>query len=81
MNIKTLVVGELESNCYICWDESLEAIIIDPGADEKRIIDFIKQNQLKVKYIIDTHGHADHIGANNPVKDWTKAIRPRKMEN
>lgn len=71
INIKTLTVGDLDENCYICWDESLEAIVIDPGAEPDKIIDFIKKNQLKIKYIINTHGHADHISANDSIKNFS----------
>lgn len=60
--IKTLTVGELQTNCYILIHEKLnECIIIDPGAEADNIINEI--HKLKVKYIINTHCHADHIGA------------------
>ncbi|MFH1201329.1 MAG: MBL fold metallo-hydrolase [Candidatus Omnitrophota bacterium] len=63
MKLKTLVVGPIETNCYILSDEaSHEAIIIDPGADSNAIRDYLKRNHLKPKFIVNTHGHIDHIG-------------------
>jgi hydroxyacylglutathione hydrolase len=62
--------GELSSplyeNCYIVFDqESRSSIIIDPGVKDPRIEDFIRQQGLKVKAILNTHDHADHTGANS----------------
>lgn len=69
-----LSVGPLEANCYLVYDErTKEAAVIDPGAEGKRILREIDKHDLKVKYIINTHGHADHIGANLEVKNSTGA--------
>lgn len=60
MNIKTIVVGPLENNCYIISDEnSKEAIIIDPGDEADKII--AAAEGLKVKAVVLTHGHWDHV--------------------
>lgn len=60
--IKTISVGMMPTNCYIVYDENLkEALIVDPGYESKEIVDFIKQKELKVKYIYLTHCHFDHI--------------------
>lgn len=65
MIIKKIVVGSLETNCYIAWDETTkEAFIIDPGADYKEIKKPIDREGLKPTAVIDTHGHGDHIIAN-----------------
>lgn len=65
MILKRFVVGPLETNCYVLGDEdSKEAVVIDPGGDPEAIKNYIKKNNLKLKYIINTHGHGDHIGAN-----------------
>ncbi|MGL4738495.1 MAG: MBL fold metallo-hydrolase [Cellulosilyticaceae bacterium] len=64
MRIDTLTVGMLQEHTYIVSDEVTKAaVIIDPGADAGRIIDFVKNNELDVKKILLTHGHFDHIGA------------------
>ena len=44
-------------------------MVIDPGDNSKTILDFIKKNSLKLTHIINTHAHADHVGANGKVKD------------
>jgi glyoxylase-like metal-dependent hydrolase (beta-lactamase superfamily II) len=63
--IKKIVVGPLESNCYLAGDEGTKEIfIIDPGADYNRIKGIIDKQGLKPKAVINTHGHGDHIGAN-----------------
>jgi glyoxylase-like metal-dependent hydrolase (beta-lactamase superfamily II) len=74
MIIKNLIVGNLEENCYIVSDEKTkEAMVIDPGDEPDRIVDEIKQNDLKVNYIICTHAHFDHIGAVGDIKNETGA--------
>ena len=57
-------MGAMGANCYLyaCM-ETKKAVIIDPGADGKRIYRWILEKGLKVDYILLTHGHADHIGA------------------
>jgi glyoxylase-like metal-dependent hydrolase (beta-lactamase superfamily II) len=72
VNIKTLAVGPLETNCYIVSDEDTgEALIIDPGDEPDRIMDFAEG--LKVRYIVLTHAHFDHAGAVPEVKEATGA--------
>ncbi len=71
---KGLTVGLLEVNCYILGDEETrEAVVIDPGGDEEEILDVLSRNKLQLKLIIDTHGHFDHVDANQPLKDATGA--------
>ena len=70
MKIKALVVGPIMENCYILYDEqTLEGIIVDPGDEATSILNVVDNlklhiKNLVVKYIMLTHGHADHIGAN-----------------
>lgn len=74
MEIITLIVGELETNCYIIGDiDKNEWAVIDPGADSEKILKIIKERNAKVKFIINTHGHPDHTGANNEIKEHTGA--------
>jgi hydroxyacylglutathione hydrolase len=63
MKIETVTVGAYEVNCYVVWDEGLNALVIDPGANPERIEEVIKANGLSVSAYLITHGHADHIGA------------------
>jgi hydroxyacylglutathione hydrolase len=71
---KGLTVGLLEVNCYILGDEETkEAVVIDPGGDEDEILEALKYHKLNLKMIIDTHGHFDHVDANQPLKDATGA--------
>ena len=63
LKIQTFIVGPIETNCYLAYDgETYDAILIDPGAYDKRIVDFIRGKKLKVQYTVNTHGHYDHIG-------------------
>ena len=71
---KALMVGLLEVNCYILGDEETkEAVVIDPGGDEDEILEALKYHELQLKLIIDTHGHFDHVDANQPLKEATGA--------
>jgi hydroxyacylglutathione hydrolase len=74
MIIERLVVGMLQSNCYVVGCENThEGIVIDPGGDGPLIIDRVEELGLTIKYIVNTHGHIDHIAANGPVKEATGA--------
>jgi glyoxylase-like metal-dependent hydrolase (beta-lactamase superfamily II) len=74
MVIKKFVVGPLENNCFIVIEEaSKECFITDPGDEPDRIMDFINENKLKVKYLICTHAHFDHVGAVPELKKETGA--------
>lgn len=69
-----IVVGPLEVNCYILADErSGEAVVIDPGDDAEKILKVVRDENLKVRYIINTHAHFDHVGANARIKQETGA--------
>ena len=57
------------TNCYIIEDEKTkETLIVDPGAEAHKVIQMVKVIEGKVKYIVLTHCHADHIGAVEEVK-------------
>jgi len=72
--IKKIVVGELETNCYLFYnEEKKEGVIIDPGAESNKILNEINKLNLKILYIINTHGHADHISADEELKKFTQA--------
>lgn len=69
-----LPVGMLQCNCSIFGDQqSGEAIVIDPGDEITRILAILARNQLRVKAIIITHAHIDHIGGAQKLKAATGA--------
>ncbi len=74
MMLIRLIVGPLQVNCFILADEKTkEAVVIDPGDDAGDVLKIIREKGLRVKYIVNTHGHFDHIGANKAIKDATGA--------
>jgi hydroxyacylglutathione hydrolase len=69
-----LPVGMLQCNCSIFGDETTgEAIVIDPGDDITSIVDILERRKFKVKAIIITHAHIDHIGGAAKLKALTGA--------
>jgi glyoxylase-like metal-dependent hydrolase (beta-lactamase superfamily II) len=67
-------VGPIMANCYILGcEDTKEAVVIDPGDDADQILLKLADLKLKVKYIINTHGHFDHVGANRRMKEATGA--------
>jgi glyoxylase-like metal-dependent hydrolase (beta-lactamase superfamily II) len=62
-------VGSFAANCYlVACDETREGVIIDPGAEAKHILSQVEKEKISVKHIINTHGHVDHVGANEEVR-------------
>ena len=75
MLIKTLPVGQLETNCYVVTNEAtLECVVIDPGDESNTILDYLEDNRLKCRAILLTHGHYDHVGAVDAVAEETGAV-------
>ncbi len=78
MFVKMFTFGLLATNCFLIGDtETGEAAVVDPGFDReleaKTLIGEIERNGFTVKFIINTHGHPDHIGGNKVLKDYYKA--------
>ncbi|NQS97140.1 MAG: MBL fold metallo-hydrolase [candidate division Zixibacteria bacterium] len=74
MILHRYVVGPLMVNSYIIGcEESRIAAIVDPGDEAERLLEQAKALDLNIKQIINTHGHADHIGNNGEVKRATGA--------
>ncbi|MBI2816798.1 MAG: MBL fold metallo-hydrolase [Acidobacteria bacterium] len=69
-----LPVGWLQCNCSILGDEtSREAIVVDPGDEIDEVLGILGKHHLKVKYIVITHSHIDHIGGAKKLKEKTGA--------
>jgi glyoxylase-like metal-dependent hydrolase (beta-lactamase superfamily II) len=78
MIVKMLTVGTLWTNCYLVGcEEKREAVVIDPGFDgvkeAEKIMKVVDKEKLHVKYIVNTHGHSDHISGNRILKEMTGA--------
>ncbi|MBF0450391.1 MAG: MBL fold metallo-hydrolase [Candidatus Magnetomorum sp.] len=74
MIIKQLGVGPLMANCIIVGcEETKKAVVIDPGDEVDRILVALSEDQLTVEYILNTHGHFDHVGGNQRLKKITGA--------
>ncbi|EMS78686.1 putative metallo-beta-lactamase family protein [Desulfotignum phosphitoxidans DSM 13687] len=62
------------ANCFILGcEDTREAVVIDPGDDADQILMILAKEKLTVKYLINTHGHFDHVGANRRMKEVTSA--------
>jgi glyoxylase-like metal-dependent hydrolase (beta-lactamase superfamily II) len=68
MEIKKIVLGEMESNCYLIRSGE-ELCIIDPGEGDIPLIDKELENKVKLRYIINTHYHEDHTANNGKIKE------------
>lgn len=74
MILKALAVGPIMANCYILGCERTKsAAVIDPGEDADRILMKLAEDKLTLKYIINTHGHFDHVGGNAALKKASEA--------
>lgn len=71
MEFKTFnFLPEFGTNTYLVWDEvSLDAMLIDIAASDEQIINEIEKLGLNLKYLVNTHGHGDHIGGNSMIKN------------
>ena len=77
MFLERLVVGALETNCYlISCKKTKKAVVIDPGGEDEveLILNLLQINNFDLKYVINTHGHIDHIAGNNLLKAKTEAL-------
>jgi hydroxyacylglutathione hydrolase len=74
--VKSFVFNPFQENTYVLFDETKECVIIDPGCsnadEEKELATFVQQRQLKVKLLLNTHCHIDHVLGNRFVKETYK---------
>lgn len=74
INIKNLVLGQLQVNCYFIEDaETGNIAVVDPGDNSNNLSKLIVEKSDKIKYILLTHGHFDHIGYAKELKNLTNA--------
>jgi len=74
MILETIVVGVLETNCYVLGCErTRQAIVIDPGDDPSDILEVLGRQGLSVERLVGTHAHFDHLLAVRPLQDATGA--------
>ena len=69
-----LPVGWLQCNCHVVADpDTSDAIVIDPGDEVERVQEVLCRHNLKVKYLVNTHAHIDHVGGLARLKELTGA--------
>jgi glyoxylase-like metal-dependent hydrolase (beta-lactamase superfamily II) len=74
LTVHPLIVGPLQANCFIAADpESGQAVVIDPGGQPDDIARALQQMGAGLAYIINTHGHADHVAASKVLRDRLQA--------
>jgi hydroxyacylglutathione hydrolase len=72
--IETLPVGLLQANCYLVGcQETHKAAVIDPGGDARIILAAAERQGLSIAYVLNTHGHFDHVDANAAIVAATGA--------
>jgi hydroxyacylglutathione hydrolase len=76
MTLRTIVFNPFQENTIVAYDDTREAVVIDPGCyepeEKKELDDFISSQKLVVKYLLNTHCHIDHVLGNDYVKDKYK---------
>ncbi len=70
--IKRIITGDLEENCYIVYSGKT-AVVIDPGCEAEKIMESIFSLGVNVEAVLLTHGHYDHIGAAEAIREKTEA--------
>lgn len=65
LNIARFVFNPFRENTYVAWDDTLEGVVIDPGnnfpKEHTALAEFIEGNSIKLKVVVSTHGHYDHV--------------------
>jgi len=76
MIVESLLVGPLQTNAYVLGcEETRDCAVIDPGGDPREIVSCVRGLRLRPVWILDTHGHGDHIGAQRAVKETFQEAR------
>lgn len=62
MTIESFAVGPMDSNVYVVADDATgDAAVIDPGIESDRVLEHVRERQWRLAYVINTHGHFDHV--------------------
>lgn len=70
MIFDSIEVAPLGVNCFVLGcEETHQGVVVDPGGDPEQIIAMVNKHALKICYVLNTHGHFDHIGANKAMVD------------
>jgi glyoxylase-like metal-dependent hydrolase (beta-lactamase superfamily II) len=76
LQIKSFVFNPFQENTYILFDETKDCVVLDPGCYERfeqdEMVQFIEDNKLSVKLLLNTHGHVDHVLGNAFIKEKYK---------
>lgn len=76
LHVQSFVFNPFQENTFVLYDETKECIIIDPGcsdeAEREQLRSFVEQQQLKVKLLLNTHCHVDHVLGNYFIKETYK---------
>ncbi|SON48329.1 MBL fold metallo-hydrolase [Vibrio tapetis] len=84
LKYQVVPVTSFSQNCSIVWcDETMEAVVVDPGGDVKHLVTIIQELGVKVVKILLTHGHLDHVGGTEDLarEMVTPIIGPHKDDN
>jgi len=74
MKVEQIKVGFMDVFCYlVSCPKTKEALFIDPAGNEEELVDHVRKTGVALKYIVNTHGHADHTTGNRKVKELTGA--------
>ena len=74
MLIRQMTVGMMGVCCYlVACEETREAMLIDAGGDEDRVLALCEKEGVSLQYIVGTHGHPDHVCGNARIKEATGA--------
>ncbi len=69
MEWKQIPLGQMQTNCYVLQNEDLSCLIIDPGSEGEKLIQYLQKEELNPVAIVLTHAHFDHIGAIDTVRN------------
>lgn len=68
--VQALRIGHFEVMTYVVsCPETREAVLIDPAGEAERLMDLVRRNGLHIRFLLNTHGHPDHVLANRPLKE------------